>query len=201
MITDGKKLHYLSVKKLPALLRGITSSNNADFSYINGLHSFKTENKLKKHYNVCKNYDYCYVEMPKQDNKILKYNHGENSMKVPFIIYSHLESFLEKINTCHNNPKKSSTTKINEHKSSDYSLFTHCSCDTTKNNLDYYRGENCMKNICLDLREHATEKIDYEKKEMILLTNEEKKYIVSKKFVIYAKKDLVMTMTIKHIIK
>ena len=25
--------------------------------------------------------------MPKEGNKILKYNHGEKSMKVPFIIY------------------------------------------------------------------------------------------------------------------
>ena len=39
-------------------------------------------NKLENHYNVCKNHDYCYVEMPKEGNKILKYNHGENSMKV-----------------------------------------------------------------------------------------------------------------------
>ena len=28
--------------------------------------------------------------MPKEDNKILKYNYGENSMKVPFIIYADL---------------------------------------------------------------------------------------------------------------
>ena len=42
-----------------------------------------------------------------------------------------------------------------------------------------------MKNFCLDLREHATKIIDYDKKEMIPLTNEEKKNIVSKKFVTY----------------
>ena len=53
--------------------------------------------------------------MPEKDNKILKYNQGEKSMKVPFIIYANLEPLLEKINTCHNNPKKSSTTRINKH--------------------------------------------------------------------------------------
>ena len=37
--------------------------------------------------------------MPEEDNKILKYNQGEKSMKVPFIIYADLESLLEKINT------------------------------------------------------------------------------------------------------
>ena len=81
------------------------------------------------------------------------------------------------MNTCYNNPEKSSTTKINKHTPSGYSLFTHCSFDRTKNNLDYYRNKNCMKNFCLDLREHATKITNYEKKKMIPLTKkEEKKY-------------------------
>ena len=52
--------------------------------------------------------------MPEEDNKILKYNQGEKSVKVPFIIYADLECLLEKMNTCHNNPEKLSTTKINK---------------------------------------------------------------------------------------
>ena len=52
--------------------------------------------------------------MPKEDNKVSKYNHGEKSMKVSFIIYADMESLLEKIITCHNNLKNSSTTKINK---------------------------------------------------------------------------------------
>ena len=56
--------------------------------------------------------------MPEEDNKISKYNHGEKSMKVPFTIY---ESLLQKMNTCHNNPEKPSTTKINKHTPSGYS--------------------------------------------------------------------------------
>ena len=83
--------------------------------------------------------------MPKEYNKILKYNEGEKSMRVPFIIYADLECLLEKMNTCHNNPEKSSTTKINKHTPSGYSLFTHCSFDRTKNKLDYYRGKDCIK--------------------------------------------------------
>ena len=37
------------------------------------------ENKLKKHKNICKNHDCCYIEMPKEES-IMKYNHGEKSM-------------------------------------------------------------------------------------------------------------------------
>ena len=67
------------------------------------------------------------------------------------------------------------TTKINKHTPSGYSCFTHCSFDTTKNKLDYYRSKNCMRNFCLDLSEHATIIINYEMKEMIPLTKEEKR--------------------------
>ena len=42
-----------------------------------------------------------------EDNKILKYNHGEKSMGVPFIIYVDLECSLEKMHSCQNNPEKS----------------------------------------------------------------------------------------------
>ena len=170
MITDGEKWHHLTVKSLSALFRGITSKHEGDFYCLNCFQSYTTENKLKKHKKVCENHDYCYVEIPEEDNKTLKYNQGEKSMKVPFIIYADLESLLEKMNTCHNNPEKSLTTKTNKHTPSGYSLFPHCAFDTTKNKLDYYSSKNCMKNFCLDLREHATKIISYEKKEMTPLT-------------------------------
>ena len=91
---------------------------------------------------------------------------------------------MKKVNKSHNNPEKSSTTKINKHTQSGNSLFTQCSFDRTKNKLDYYRGKNCMKNFCLDLKKHATKIINYEKKEMIPLTKNEEKKHNKKKFVI-----------------
>ena len=112
------------MKSFSALLRGITGNNNRNFYCLNCFRSYTTKNKLEKHKNVCENHDYCYVEMPEEDNKILKYNHGEKSMRAP------------NMSTCHNNPEKSSTTKVNKHTPSAYSLFTCCSFDATKNKLD-----------------------------------------------------------------
>ena len=77
------------------------------------------------------------------------------------------------MSTCYNNPEESLTTEINKHTPSVYSLFTHCSFDKAKNKLDYYRGKDCMKKFCKDLRKHATKIIDYEKKKMIPLTIKE----------------------------
>ena len=35
MITDGEKWHYIAVKRLSALLRGVTGNNNGDFYCLN----------------------------------------------------------------------------------------------------------------------------------------------------------------------
>ena len=51
---------------LSALFKGITSNHDADFYCLNCLQSFRTENKLKTHENVCKSHDYCYTKMPKK---------------------------------------------------------------------------------------------------------------------------------------
>ena len=77
------------------------------------------------------------------------------------------------MSTCHNNPEKSSITKINMHTSSGYSLFTNCSFDWAKNKLDCSRREDCMEKFCKILKDHATKIINYGKKEMIPLTDKE----------------------------
>ena len=50
-------------KKLPALLNKITCYYEGGFYCLNCFYSFRTKNALKKHENVRKNNDYCYVEM------------------------------------------------------------------------------------------------------------------------------------------
>ena len=64
--------------------------------------------------------------MPTKDNNAVKNNQGEKSIKLPFVVYADLERLLEKMSTCYNNAEKSSTTKINKHTPSGYSIFTHC---------------------------------------------------------------------------
>ena len=49
--------------------------------------------------------------MPTKDYKTLKYNHDENSLKVPFTIYADLECLLLKEKFGQNNPKESYTER------------------------------------------------------------------------------------------
>ena len=53
MIPNGEKRHYVAVKKLSALLRGITSKHHDDFYCLNCLHFFGTETKFESHKKVC----------------------------------------------------------------------------------------------------------------------------------------------------
>ena len=104
MITDGEKWHYIalksshtddgfnrSIRSSSRLFRGI--NHNGDFYCLNCLHSFRTDNALKRHERLCKNNDYCHVKMPTKINKNLKYSHGEKSLKVTFTIYVDLEVY------------------------------------------------------------------------------------------------------------
>ena len=125
MISDAMKEHYLAVKGLSALLRGITSNHKRYFYCLNCFHSYSTKEKLEKHESICNDHDSCYVEMPNNSNKILKYNPGEKSLKAPFIIYANLECLLKKIHSYQKDFEKSYT----EEKLSIrllVTLFTNC---------------------------------------------------------------------------
>ena len=49
MIPNVEGWHYLAVKKLSALLRGITLKHQGDFFCLNCFHSFTIKNKLESH--------------------------------------------------------------------------------------------------------------------------------------------------------
>ena len=74
MITNNEKWHYLAVKNISMLLRGVTSNHNGDFYCLNCFHSYRTLKKLKKHAKVCQDHDFCNVIMPDRNNNILKYD-------------------------------------------------------------------------------------------------------------------------------
>ena len=92
--------------------------------------------------------------MPRWNEIILKHNHGEKSLKVPFVIYLDLECLLLKILSCQNNPKNSYTERKAMHEPSGWAIFTSCSFNATKNKLDYYRGIDCIKVLCKKLKDH-----------------------------------------------
>ena len=49
MISNGENWHYLVVKNLAGLLKGIISNHKEDFYCLNCFHSYRTKNKLEEH--------------------------------------------------------------------------------------------------------------------------------------------------------
>ena len=175
MITDGcGNWHYLAIKSIPRLLRGITSTHDGDFYCLNCFHSYRTSNKLKKHVQLCQVNDFCNLVLPNEENKYISSTSGRNELKIPFIIYADIECLLVKMNSCENSDNNSYIEKKSLHVPSGYSIITCYSFDKSLNEQKYYRGEDCMQKFSQDLKEIFIKLINYEQKPMIPLTDQEK---------------------------
>ena len=83
MITDDEQeheWHCFAVKRLKRSSRRSTSNHDGDCYCLNCLYSFRKDNALKEHKNLCNNHDYCEPLMPKEGKNIVKYNPGEKSL-------------------------------------------------------------------------------------------------------------------------
>ena len=58
--------------------------------------------------------------MLEEGKNILKYSTGDKSLKVPFIIYAHLECLLKKVQFRQNNLNNAYTQRKTKHKPSGY---------------------------------------------------------------------------------
>ena len=164
MIDDGKKYHYLAISN--------SSNQRRDFYCLKCFNSYTTKNKLKEHEEIRNNHNSCHIEMPEWVNKIIKSNPGEKSLQGPFAIYLDL---LKKVQSSQNNPEKSYTEEKAMYEPSGWTMFKKCSFNKKENKFNYYRGKDCIENLCTKLKESAMEIIDHEKKK-IPLTNEENNF-------------------------
>ena len=129
---------------------------------MNCLHSFRTDNALKRHERLGDNNDYCNKEIPTQFNKTLKYNHGEKSLKTPFVIYADLECLLIKQQSCQNNPNESYTERKVIHEACGYALTLVSLSDSKQNKRSFHRGKDCIRRFYSDLNELGTKVINFE---------------------------------------
>ena len=142
MITDGKKWHYLVVRSLSALFRGITSSNNGDFYCSNFFFIHIVHLTNLKNMTVRNNHGYCHVDMLEEGKNILKYRPGDKSLKVSFIIYADLECILKKEQSCQNIPTNSYTEE-----KAKLSLSLTCSFDQVKTSTSFIEEKIVLKSF------------------------------------------------------
>ena len=172
IISNSKRYwHYLAIKNLSRLLRGIGSNHNSDFYCLNCFHSYRTAGSLKIHGRLCYDHDHCRIDVPSPGKNILKYNSGEKSLKLEHIITYDLEALLIKQYNVLNNLDQTYTEKMNTHEAYGYAI--NLVRENGENESVYYRGGDCMKKICEDLNDMVEKIINTPKKEMIPLTDEQ----------------------------
>ena len=82
MITDREgRWHYLAIKSISDLLRGVKPTHNGDFYCSNCFHSYRTSNKLKNLEQLCKNHDFCNFKLPNEKSKYISSTSGKNTLK------------------------------------------------------------------------------------------------------------------------
>ena len=129
MIPNGERWHYLAVKKLAALLRGITSKHDGNFYCLNCRNNFLQQ---KTNINFIKNFVkiveiFCNVIMLSEDTKILEFNQYQKSSKVHLLFMLILN--VLKIDGCKNNSENS----LGKHITSVFSMSTISSFRSTEN--------------------------------------------------------------------
>ena len=75
-----------------------------------------------------------------------------------------------------NNPNECYTERKAVHEPCDYALSLICSFDSKENKHNFYRGRDCIKRFCSDIKELGTKIINYKPKEMMPLTDNENTY-------------------------
>ena len=93
--------------------------------------------------------------------------------------------------SCRNNPDKSYTERKAIHEPCGYSLDLVSSFDVKENKHSFYRGKDCIKKFCKELKEICTRIVYYEQIEMTPLTDKEKQYYEEQKKCNMSKKVLL----------
>ena len=83
--------------------------------------------------------------------------------------------------TCQNNPNKSYTEQKAIYEPCGYSLDLVCSFDSEEDKHSFYRGNDCIKKFCSELKDLGTKAVNYEQREMTPLTADENKYYEEQK--------------------
>ena len=175
MTTNGTDTwHYIAIKNIPVLLRGISSTYDGDHYCLNCFHSYRTENKLIAHEELCINNNFALIKMPTEDKRYISSTPGKNTFKNPFIIYADLECLLYPMSTSDNTSDNSFTIKRNVHIPYGCSMLKSYAYDKFLHEHVFYHGKDCLSTFSQTLTAQVNKIINIEQKPMNPLNEQEK---------------------------
>ena len=110
---------------------------------MNCLQGFKEESSRNEHIGYCKDNKLVRIEML-QKRPIVEYSDGQFQFKVLFIMYANFESILGPTQGPGNNPRISTTRRINIHTLSGWCVRSEFAYGEVKDPMKLYRGKECV---------------------------------------------------------
>ena len=126
LISDDEKRHYCLIKSMSRLLSSQSSTDEHVLHYcLRCLNHFTTQEKLATHKEYCSAHEAVKIEMLGKGTTLSFENHNR-MMRVPFIEYADLESFIKPIDICGPNPENSYTKQYQKHTPSSFCYYIKC---------------------------------------------------------------------------
>ncbi|VEN46542.1 unnamed protein product [Callosobruchus maculatus] len=141
------RTHYVWIKDLSRLVSSQLSMNRHKKHFCNRcFHYFYSHRKLCTHMDDCMKTDICIPQLPSESEKVLRFKNFKNKCKAPFVIYADMEAILV--------PTKD-MKEYQKHIPCSVGYYVKCSYDDSLSFYRSYRGEDCMRWLCEELKRFA----------------------------------------------
>jgi len=144
IISEEDKFHYVWIKDLSRLIRGITRDHNKKYLCDRCFHYCSSQEKLMSHDEDCKELNQCKVRMPFGKFSIMRFRNYKNKLRSPYIVYMDIESILE-----------GGESYIQKHVPHSVGYYFHCTYDITLSYYRSYRGPECISWFVKEMKQLA----------------------------------------------
>ena len=154
-VAHERRWHYSAIKSLSRLLSSSTSKHkHKQYFCTYCLQGFTQESSRDEHQVYCEDNEMVRVEMPNKGSTVEFYD-GQNQFKVPFMMYADFELILMPIQGPNPDPNKPHTTKVNQHISSGWCVYSKFAYGNIDDPLKLYRGKDCIEKFCDHIKQEA----------------------------------------------
>ena len=153
LITKDEKKHYVLIKDFNAFMYNQSKHKERKHFCMYCLQCLSSERILANHVNNCLTINGAQaINMPKQDENILKFNNFHKQLPVPFVIYADFEAITKKVQGCKQSEemekdkdRRSYTEAYQTHEDCGYGYKVICCySDKYSKYTNIYKGENAV---------------------------------------------------------
>ena len=159
LLSNGQRYHYVLIKNLTQLIKKVQGKNLSTRARVcrNCFHVCCNEDSLKRHQELCLQFESCHVTLPKIEDCALEFKRLQAKSPLPLVLYFDLESIILPIDTVEQSSSISSTRLLEKHVPSGFCFVGVAHGQT---NLEYFklqRSEDCIAIFVQEMEKLARE--------------------------------------------